>query len=210
MQNVAVPAQNLDSKLTRDEILADLTARVAALAALGRTPGLGTALDLGACAPALVGQPASVLDGARFTVTIQYGRNTAVVPGPQIRLGIWDLHLQVNTERSGGTGATANGWNNPAGALDYDDADVAGFVASTGSGIPPEAAKYGSWAVPDSTRTFTVTGIEPVEKADEAGRIGCGIGVRGVEQFVDRVVRLAPQPRHQPPPRLPRANQQPV
>ena len=44
MQNVAVPAQNLDGKLTRDEILADLTARVAALAALGRTPGLGTVL----------------------------------------------------------------------------------------------------------------------------------------------------------------------
>ena len=129
-------------------------------AALGRTPGLGTALDLGACAPALVGQPASVLDGARFTVTVQYGRNTAVVPGPQIRLGIWDLHLQVNTERAGGTGATANGWNNPTGALNYDDADVAGFIASTGSGIPAEAARYGSWAVPGSTRTFTVTGIE--------------------------------------------------
>jgi len=128
--------------------------------ALGRTPQLGTALDLGACAPALVGQPASVLDGARFTVTIQYGRNTAIVPGPQIRLGIWDLHLQVNTERAGGTGATADGWNNPTGALNYDDTDVAGFVASTGAGIPAEAAKYGSWAVPDSTRTITVTGIE--------------------------------------------------
>jgi hypothetical protein len=131
-----------------------------AYSALGRTPGLGTALDLGACAPALVGQPASVLDGARFTVTVRYGRDTAVVPGPQIRLGIWDLHLQVNTERAGGTGATANGWNNPTGALDYDDADVAGFVASTGSGIPAEAAKYGSWAVQGSTRTFTVTDIE--------------------------------------------------
>ncbi len=128
--------------------------------ALGRTPQLGTALDLGACAPALVGQPASVLDGARFTVTIQYGRNTAIVPGPQIRLGIWDLHLQVNTERAGGTGATADGWNNPTGALNYDDTDLAGFVASTGAGIPAEAAKYGSWAVPDSTRTITVTGIE--------------------------------------------------
>lgn len=131
-----------------------------AYSALGRTPGLGTALDLRACAPALVGQPASVLDGARFTVTVRYGRDTAVVPGPQIRLGIWDLHLQVNTERAGGTGATANGWNNPTGALDYDDADVAGFVASTGSGIPAEAAKYGSWAVQGSTRTFTVTDIE--------------------------------------------------
>ena len=44
MQNVAVPAQTLDGKLTRDEPLADLTERVAALAAAGRTPGLGTVL----------------------------------------------------------------------------------------------------------------------------------------------------------------------
>ena len=44
MQNVAVPAQILDGKLTRDEILADLTARVSALTAAGRTPGLGTVL----------------------------------------------------------------------------------------------------------------------------------------------------------------------
>lgn len=34
----------LDGKLTRDEILADLTGRVAALTAAGRTPGLGTVL----------------------------------------------------------------------------------------------------------------------------------------------------------------------
>ena len=44
MQNVAVPAQSLDGKLTRDEILADLTARVATLTAAGHTPGLGTVL----------------------------------------------------------------------------------------------------------------------------------------------------------------------
>ena len=44
MQNVAVPALTLDGKLTRDEILADLTERVAALTARGRTPGLGTVL----------------------------------------------------------------------------------------------------------------------------------------------------------------------
>jgi methylenetetrahydrofolate dehydrogenase (NADP+)/methenyltetrahydrofolate cyclohydrolase len=44
MQNVAVPAQSLDGKLTRDEILADLTARVTALTRAGRTPGLGTVL----------------------------------------------------------------------------------------------------------------------------------------------------------------------
>ena len=44
MQNVAVPALTLDGKLTRDEILTDLTGRVAALAAAGRTPGLGTVL----------------------------------------------------------------------------------------------------------------------------------------------------------------------
>lgn len=44
MENVAVPAQTLDGKLTRDEIFADLTARVAALTAAGRTPGLGTIL----------------------------------------------------------------------------------------------------------------------------------------------------------------------
>jgi methylenetetrahydrofolate dehydrogenase (NADP+)/methenyltetrahydrofolate cyclohydrolase len=44
MQNVAVPAQTLDGKLTRDEIFVDLTRRVAALTAVGRTPGLGTVL----------------------------------------------------------------------------------------------------------------------------------------------------------------------
>lgn len=44
MQNVAVPAQTLDGKLTRDEIFVDLTERVAALTAAGRTPGLGTVL----------------------------------------------------------------------------------------------------------------------------------------------------------------------
>ena len=44
MQNVAVPAQTLDGKLTRDEIFVDLTRRVAALSAAGRTPGLGTIL----------------------------------------------------------------------------------------------------------------------------------------------------------------------
>ena len=44
MQNVAVPAFTLDGKLARDEILADLTERVAALTAAGRTPGLGTVL----------------------------------------------------------------------------------------------------------------------------------------------------------------------
>ncbi len=44
MQNVAVPAQSLDGKLTRDEILADLTERVTALTRAGRTPGLGTVL----------------------------------------------------------------------------------------------------------------------------------------------------------------------
>lgn len=44
MQNVAVPAETLDGKLARDEILADLTARVSALTAAGRTPGLGTVL----------------------------------------------------------------------------------------------------------------------------------------------------------------------
>ncbi len=44
MENVAVPALTLDGKLTRDEIFADLTARVAALTAAGPTPGLGTIL----------------------------------------------------------------------------------------------------------------------------------------------------------------------
>ncbi|MCB1265540.1 MAG: bifunctional methylenetetrahydrofolate dehydrogenase/methenyltetrahydrofolate cyclohydrolase [Mycobacterium sp.] len=39
-----MPALTLDGKLTRDEILADLTERVAALTAQGRTPGLGTVL----------------------------------------------------------------------------------------------------------------------------------------------------------------------
>ncbi len=44
MQNVAVPAQTLDGKLTRDEIFVDLTERVAVLTAAGVTPGLGTVL----------------------------------------------------------------------------------------------------------------------------------------------------------------------
>lgn len=44
MQNVAVAADTLDGKLTRDEILVDLTERVATLTAAGRTPGLGTVL----------------------------------------------------------------------------------------------------------------------------------------------------------------------
>ena len=40
----AVGAITLDGKATRDEIFVDLTARVATLAAAGRTPGLGTIL----------------------------------------------------------------------------------------------------------------------------------------------------------------------
>ncbi len=44
MENVAVPAISLDGKLTRDEIFVDLSQRVAALTAAGRTPGLGTVL----------------------------------------------------------------------------------------------------------------------------------------------------------------------
>ena len=44
MQNVAVIAQTLDGKLTRDEIFVDLAKRVAALTAAGKTPGLGTVL----------------------------------------------------------------------------------------------------------------------------------------------------------------------
>ena len=39
-----MPANTLDGKLTRDEIFVDLTDRVAALTAVGRTPGLGTVL----------------------------------------------------------------------------------------------------------------------------------------------------------------------
>ena len=39
-----MPAFTLDGKLARDEILTDLTRRVAALTAAGRTPGLGTVL----------------------------------------------------------------------------------------------------------------------------------------------------------------------
>ena len=41
---VAVGAITLDGKATRDEIFTDLSARVAALTAAGRTPGLGTVL----------------------------------------------------------------------------------------------------------------------------------------------------------------------
>jgi len=44
MQNVAVRAETLDGKLTRDEIFVDLAQRVAALTAAGRTPGLATVL----------------------------------------------------------------------------------------------------------------------------------------------------------------------
>jgi len=127
--------------------------------ALGRTPGLGTAIDLGACAPpGLVGGSASVLDGAQFEVSVRYGRDSPVVLGPQIKLGIWDLHLQVNTERASGDLATATGWANPGGALSYDDNQVASFIAASG-GLPTEAAKYGSWAAPNSTRTATVNDI---------------------------------------------------
>src|SRR5699024_7168606 len=43
-QNGPVTATTLDGKLTRDEIFADLTTRVAALAQKGITPGLGTIL----------------------------------------------------------------------------------------------------------------------------------------------------------------------
>ena len=43
-QTVRVGAITLDGKATRDEIFVDLQARVAALAAAGRTPGLGTIL----------------------------------------------------------------------------------------------------------------------------------------------------------------------
>lgn len=39
-----MPALTLDGKLTRDEIFVDLASRVAALTAVGRTPGLGTVL----------------------------------------------------------------------------------------------------------------------------------------------------------------------
>ena len=44
MQNVAVIAETLDGKLTRDEIFVDLAKRVAVLTAAGTTPGLGTVL----------------------------------------------------------------------------------------------------------------------------------------------------------------------
>ncbi len=44
MQNVAVRAEILDGKLTRDEIFVDLAERVARLTAAGRIPGLGTVL----------------------------------------------------------------------------------------------------------------------------------------------------------------------
>ncbi len=44
MQNVAVPAPRLDGILFRDELFAELSGRVAALTAAGRTPGLGTVL----------------------------------------------------------------------------------------------------------------------------------------------------------------------
>ncbi len=43
-QTVRVGAITLDGKATRDEIFVDLQARVAALSAAGRTPGLGTIL----------------------------------------------------------------------------------------------------------------------------------------------------------------------
>ena len=132
-----------------------------AYSALGRTPGLGTAIDLAACAPALVGTSSSVLEGAQFRVTVRYGRDTAVVPGPQIRLGIWDLHLQVNAEGARGSAAAFDGWGEPtAGALVYGDAQVAPFTLSTGSiPLPAEALRYGAWAVPNSTRSATVTGV---------------------------------------------------
>ncbi len=134
-----------------------------AYSALGRTPGLGTAIDLGACAPSLVGKPASVLEGARFSVTVRVGTATAVVLGPQVRLGIWDLRLQVNPEQAQGSAATVTGWGgDPSGALVYADTLVTPFTAATGA-VPADALKYGSWAVPNSTRTASVTDLQLVD-----------------------------------------------
>ena len=57
---------------------------------------------------------------------------------------------------------------------------------------------------------LAVARIEPVEEPGQAGGLAGAIAVGGVEQFVERIVRLAPQPRHQLAPRLPGPDQQPV
>ena len=57
---------------------------------------------------------------------------------------------------------------------------------------------------------LAVAGIEPVKEADQARRVAHRIGMRRVEQFLDGIVCLQPQPRDQFAPSVPRADQQPV
>ena len=42
---------------------------------------------------------------------------------------------------------------------------------------------------------IAIAGIEPADEALQAGGMRAGIGIRRIEQFVDRIVRFAPQPR---------------
>ena len=57
---------------------------------------------------------------------------------------------------------------------------------------------------------FLVRGIEPVEETLQAGRVFGAIGKGRADQFIDRIIRLAPQPRDQLAPPVPRTGQQPV
>ena len=57
---------------------------------------------------------------------------------------------------------------------------------------------------------LTIASIEPLDKALQAHRMVGGIGLSRIEEFVDRIVRLAPQSLDQPAPSAPRTDQYPV
>ncbi len=57
---------------------------------------------------------------------------------------------------------------------------------------------------------FALAGIEPADETLEAGHMRAGEGVGGIQQFVDRIVGLAPQPGDQTAPPIQRADQHPV
>ena len=63
---------------------------------------------------------------------------------------------------------------------------------------------------PSLALEFALACVEPADEALQARGVGRGKGQRGVEQFVDRVVGLAPEPRDELAAPLPRSDQHPV
>ena len=57
---------------------------------------------------------------------------------------------------------------------------------------------------------IAIAGIEPADEALQAGGMRAGIGIRRIEQFVDRIIRLTPQPRDQLAASVHRTDQHPV